>query len=226
MNPFRRIKATLHAQFGELIDSVENHEAVADSLIREVERSAAKARVQLRRVKDDGERLARRVRELDEAKRQWTDRALRIGASDRLRALECMRRLERCDADRKASEEQLVEQRKLEAQLVRDLASIEENLILLRRKRNALASRQSRAEALRFLHSDDLGVLSEIDGIFARWESKVTQYEVGTDGGSPSPADDLETGFVKEEEKGRLEESLDRLLKEKRPETPERTETK
>ena len=214
MNPFRRLKATITAQFGDFLDQIENHEAVADALIREVERSAAKARVQLRRVKDDGERLGRRVRELGEARAQWTDRALRIGDTDRPRALECVRRIERADGDRRAAEEQLGEQRKLEAQLTRDLASIEENLAQLRRKRNALASRQSRAEALRVLQGDDLGILTEIDGIFARWETKVTEYEVsGGAGDGGGEADDLATGFLREEEKVRLEATLDRLLK-------------
>lgn len=213
MNPFRTLRATLSAQFADFIEQIENHEAVADGLIREVERSAAKAKVQLGRVRGDGERLARRMAELEAAKQQWTARALRCGEADRPRALECMSRLERADTDAKACEQQLTEQRKLAGQLGRDLASIEENLAALRRKRNALASREARAETLRILHEGDLGVLSEIDGLFARWETKVTQYELGSSGDALAVDDELASTFSKEEERARLETSLDRLLR-------------
>ena len=67
MHAFRRWTAGLVSRVDWMVSQVENHEALAESAIRDVQRAAARARVQLGRVRQDGSTLRRRRDEEAEA---------------------------------------------------------------------------------------------------------------------------------------------------------------
>ena len=96
-------------------------------------------------------------------------------------------------------------------QLAKDLPAIEERLEQLKRQRNILRTRQSRAEALRSSNLDESGVLNDIDSIIERWEIKVTEVEVGSEHNF-SNSDNFEQEFKDEEDKTSLRASLNELL--------------
>ncbi|NLE01182.1 MAG: hypothetical protein GX640_15040 [Fibrobacter sp.] len=89
MNFFRKLKLTLNANLEGLVDKIENHEAVAESLIREVKKKAAKLRIELNRIRSDSSRLNSRIGELCKDEQLWRERASKTYSTDRPKALEC-----------------------------------------------------------------------------------------------------------------------------------------
>ena len=63
MRTFKRLFATLTAGFDSFIDQVENHEAVAEAVVADVRRQAARLKVQLSRLDQHIDRLGRQRRQ-------------------------------------------------------------------------------------------------------------------------------------------------------------------
>lgn len=213
MNKVKRIAASISSSFDWLIGQVENHEALVDAAIADVNHSGAKAKAQLSRVVADGKSMRKRLVELKDAEEQWRERAKKAAAEDEAKALECVRRLKKVQNEAAQLEEQEREHAKMEKQLRVDLSGIEERLGQLKRQRNLMRTRQTRAEALKSLRSGDSELITEIDDIFERWESKVNEYEslACCNGESVDP---LEEEFVHEEEAKDLRAALSDLLNE------------
>lgn len=211
MNTLKRWTTSVLSSVDWMITQVENHEALVNSAIDEVQRSGARARVQLNRVMQDGRKMRARLEELREKELVWKDRAVKSAALDEARALECMKRNRRTQKEIESLEEQVKEHARIERQLTADLGSIDQRLGQLKTQRNLLKTRQSRAEALRAFQAEDSHIISEIGDIFERWEVKVGEYELQGDcalrGG-----DDFEGEFVSQEEEEELRESLKKLL--------------
>jgi phage shock protein A len=213
MNRVKRFAASIVGSFDWMISQVENHEALIDSALNEVNHAGAKAKAQLARVNQDGKNMRKKLVELHDARDQWRERAQKLGKDNDKRALECVKRLKRTEREIAQLEEQEREHAKIEKQLQQDLAAIEERLVTLRRQRNIMRTRQSRAEALRTIRDNDSQLISEIDDIFERWEVKVNEYELLGSCASNS-SDELEEEFLAKEEEEELRHSLEELLNE------------
>lgn len=211
MSTIRRWTAGLVTSFDSMISQVENHEALVNASIKEVQQAGARAKVQIGRVRTDGQMMRRRLSELKNQEEQWTERALRTAAIDEAKAVQCVKRKKRIEREIAELETQILGHNKLEKQLSSDLALIDDKLTRLRQQRNLLRTRQSRAEALKTLQQDDSGIISEIDDIFERWEIKVAEYEAGAQAPMRG-ADELEQDFATEEEREELKTALQELV--------------
>jgi phage shock protein A len=191
-----------------MIVQVENHEAQVTTAIRELGHLVAKAKVQLRRVRRDGEALrAVRARELD-SRDQWRARAAR--EPDDGRALECLRRARQADRQVARLEARLGEHQRSEQRLCRDVDELEQRLRELIEQRNRMTTRQTRAEAMAVVQAADASLEGGLEEVFDRWDTHVTaaEYESGCGEG---PFEALEQDFQTEEEQRELTEELAEL---------------
>lgn len=212
MNSLRRLTASIISSFEGVVGQLENHEALVTTAIREAEQAAGRAKAQLARVQKDGISMRKRVEELREQADLWEDRAKRIAAQDEAKALECVRRRQQYLTQATKIEEQAADHVKLERQLGADLAMVQEKLGGLRQQRNIMRTRESRAEALRVVHSIDSSTIGEIDDIFDRWEARITACEQHVDTSLPNATDDLSVEFTSKEEEGELRAILSALV--------------
>lgn len=206
MNVVKRWTTSIASSFDWVISQVENHEALITSALREMQSYGSKARVQLDRVKRDGDRMSQRIVELQELEGVWAERALRIEPTDRERAYECLRRRHAATREREHLHNQVREHARMQRQLEDDLKLIDERIAELKRKKNSLSARQYRAEALKAGQWGELGIIGEIDDIFDRWEMKLGQYE-----STVGQHDDFEDEFRREEDRVSLEQELEQL---------------
>lgn len=211
MKTLRRLTTTIVSSFDWMISQVENHDALVDAAIREVQQAGARATVQLKKVRQDGLNMRKRLQDLREAQELWSSRALQTAGVDEKRAIECLRRKKRTELEIASLEEEERQHAKIEKQLGIDLRLVEEKLETLKSQRNLLRTRQSRAEALRAAQGQDSSLIGEIDGILERWESKVGEYEAMTEC-SRDREDDFTHEFVTAEEESALKEELARLI--------------
>lgn len=214
MKSLRRLTASIMASFEGVVGQLENHEALVTASIREAEQAASRARAQLARVQRDGAGLRKRVEELREQAALWEDRAKKSLTIDQERALECVRRRQRAATQAEKFEEQAHSHLKLERQLVADLRIVDDKLIALRQQRNIMRTRESRAEALKLIHSADSSVIGELDDIFDRWEARIVTCEDQSRGITAEDSDGLTEEFESAEEREKLLAILLSLQKE------------
>lgn len=180
MHRVRGWTAGLVSRIDWMVSQVENHESLAASAIREVQQSAARARVQLGRVRRDGEALRCRAAEAHESATTWRDRARECG-DDESRALECLRRGRRAAQRSTELERRLGEHERVEKQLATDVARIDERLSELRERHNVLRTRQSRAHALATVREAGSPTHTNPADLFERWETHVAEREIAGD---------------------------------------------
>jgi phage shock protein A len=192
-----------------MVSRIENHEALAQSAIRGVRQAAARANVQLRRVREDGERQRRRLEELREAEVAWRERARAKAEEDESVALECLRRGKEAARRSAVLARRLAEHERIEAQLAADVAKIDERLTVLEEQRNVLVTRQSRAEALSSVRDAHEPIGADPDEIFGRWETRVAEREY--EGGCFDRGDVFEEEFTRAEEESELRAELAEL---------------
>lgn len=193
-----------------MLTRIENHEALAASAIRDVRLAAARATVQLRRVRADGARLRDELAARRQAEETWRQRAARTAAADREQAIECLRRSKRAAREAAELERRVAEHERVEQQLAGDVAVVEERLSRLEDQRNVLATRQSRAQALSCVQDAQSPCGLDVDEVFGRWETQVAEREYA--GACLPRSDELDARFSEEEECAGLGAELDVLL--------------
>ena len=210
MQRIRLWTASLVSRVDGMVTRIENHESLAASAIRDVRQAAARATVQLRRVRADGSRLRDELAARRDAEQSWKERAARVGDTDRDKAIECLRRSKRANRETVELERRLAEHERIEKQLASDVAVVEDRLSRLEDQRNVLVTRQSRAEALGTVRDAQAPGGFDVDEVFGRWETRVAEREYA--GACLPRGDDLETSFSQEEEGEALGAELDDLL--------------
>ena len=211
MSGIKRLVSSIRANFEWMVNQVENHEALVGSVIQEAQQAQARAKVQLASVRKDGSKMRERLVSLENDERSWSERAIKSAAIDESRAIECLRRKKKASEERTALSKQIEEHAILEKQLNQDLTLIDARIDELKRKRNTLRTRESRADALRAVHSDEAGIVTDLESILERWEVKITQTEIGTES-LTKHGDPLQREFVDEEEQADLRVELAELV--------------
>lgn len=207
MKTIKRWTSTISSSFDWLISQVENHEALVTTAIREMQQAATNANIQLAKVRRDGAVMRERLEQLKLADKQWEERAAAIFDEDSEKALECMRRKKRVCNEIQQLEAGIREHSALESQLSKDLHTIQTRIAELKRKKNALAAREYRAQAVHAGACEDIGIITELDDIFNRWESRISAFEM-----YQSPIDTFEEEFSREEEEQELQAELARVI--------------
>ncbi len=195
-----------------MVRQIENHDALVSAAIRDAKEARARAKVQLKRVRQDGRRMQQRRAELEQSETLWRERAQRVAASDEERGIECVRRMKRAAHERTALGDQVEEHARIEAQLGRDIGRIDQRIEQLVQQRNLLRTRQSRAEALAAAQREDGCRISEVEDVLERWEIKVSRNETDVDC-DLDEQDDLEIELGGEEERAALLEELRALAR-------------
>lgn len=206
MSLFKRLSATLFSRVDQAVSQIENHDAVIDASIRDARRAAARAKVRLARVHNDGERLHTKLNVLREAEMSWTQRARASADNDEDTALECLRR--RRDCQRQATELESILERhaELERRLATEVGDLESRVSEISQQRNLMRTRQSAAEALQSINTIDSSSTIDIEDTFERWEIQITEAELAT--GQADPSDSLERRFLQAEDREALRAEL------------------
>ena len=207
MSVFRRITATLSAQVDRLVGEIENHDAIVESGIRENRRALAKAKVRLARIHEEGERMHRRLDGLVRDVGIWRGRA--AAGEDEERAIECLRRSKSAASQAETLERSLAGHLEVEQRLTREVESVRARVEAMEHRRSLMRSREATADAAARIRESETGTTLDLDETFERWEIRVTEAEL--DGGSASPIDGFESGFIAEEERSALRRELAEL---------------
>lgn len=207
MKRIKRWTASLVSGFDTVINQVENHESVIASSIRELQEAAARTKVKLNRLKRDESTMTKKVADLERTSGLWNERALKLRDSDKPKAIECLRRRKRVDAEIERLRDELPKHASLVNRIGQDVTRLQERIDELKRKKRTFSTRASRAKAIELSKIEDLDTDSDLEAVFDRWEVKLTESELC----AHVAIDSLEEEFCREEEQADLELELERL---------------
>jgi len=212
MKQLRRLTSTIAGSFEWIISQVENHEAIVQSALKEVQEHHAQACVHYKRVVKDGKKIRQTILNHQDNRNLWIDRARqKVSTGEEGKALECVKRVKHLEREMAELEQQACQHHSLEQQLAQDLSIIEKRIQELKRQRNLLRARESRAQALRLTGEHNTDLFQEIDTLFERWDTQVSIYEIR--GGTTSIHEDsLEEEFQLQETEQELRASLAEIL--------------
>lgn len=211
MKTIRRFTSGIVASIDWLSSQVENHEALVNAAVKDVEKATGKARVQFNRVKMDGKKLRETLQELRDKEELWKERAKNTAKNDQEKALVCLKRSKNIQArigDLEVQERKHSSQEKV---LEVELEKLSEHLNKLKSKRNILRIRETQARAFTSLAKEDSLLFEDIDAVFDRWETTISTKELQGDI-NHSEYDSLEEEFEDKEENSELKAELEELI--------------
>lgn len=207
----KRIITSVSAQFDDLVSKVENHEAVAESAIREARQQTAKIQTQLNVISRRYTELESRHQTLQQKIETWKQRAIVSGneTGDREKALRCVQAMKNAQAESEQVLGQIKETSALRAELQMHLQESEQHIVSLQSRKESLVARSAKNNVKKF--ADSAGQESDLNSVFDRWEQNLAADEYFS---SPNycSEDYLDHEFIKEETQDELEGALDELL--------------
>lgn len=206
----RRLCAQLSANIDWIVSICVNHEAQMEASLQAVQERLARASIELRKVREDYTTLCKREAQLAKDVGTWTDRAKRLAADDKTRALECIRRRRLCSDRLQQVRERQQYYGKVLQQLERQIADFREKVEELRRRRNVLRLQTHRSEGEDILLNSSVGSFERAEKILDEWEVRISRL------GDLMPGEDSDAPWEVEmqqnEEQTELEHELELLL--------------
>ncbi|MBN2341262.1 MAG: PspA/IM30 family protein [Deltaproteobacteria bacterium] len=212
MHALKRWSIGIFSKVDEVVAKVENHEALVTAAIRDLKSELVEAKVQMNRVKKDGERMAQEKEAALQNASLWKQRAAQT-LNDDEKALRCLRRSKKEQQSYQTLAARCDSHQQVEARLWASIEELEKKLDALKEKRNVLKTRQTSADALKLAGSGARDFGDDVEEILARWESKIESSEFSYE--LPIDVDDpLASEFTTREEDDELRRELAALRSE------------
>ncbi len=211
MQKVKRWALSVTGWVDHVLAQVENHEATVTAAIGRVRQSAARARVQLKRVERDQRALRDALVREEEAVEAWRRRAK--AAAEEEKAIECLRRHNASKRRAAVLQHRLADHERAHKELSEGVRVLNERLRELGERKNLMRTRQSRAEAVHGMASTS-GPIVELEDVFERWEARVGEIEIASE--LADPVDAFEADIEAEEETEDLRAELEELRNEGR----------
>ncbi|MCB0390127.1 MAG: PspA/IM30 family protein [Bdellovibrionales bacterium] len=211
MSHIKRIITTVTAQFNELVDQVENHQAITESALRKFRADIREAKTQARLLeKESQQALLNKEKALKDVE-TWTQRAKKYANEDRDKALECVKRLKLCEKEVALWGERSQEINKSLSSLKNQLHRVESQYQELRSKQRNYTCREYAAKLKSSAAASNCIDEDCIQDVFDRWDRKIIKNEI--DGELDfSKVDNLSIEIEQEQERIDLEATLDDLV--------------
>lgn len=210
MSRMHRWKMSVTGWVDGVLAQIENHEATVSSAIGRVRQSAARARVQLKRVERDQRQLRASLLEEEAAVEAWRRRAK--DADDEEKALECLRRHKASARRVRGLRHRLDEHERAHQELTEGIRVLNARLAELNERKNLMRTRQSRAEAAHGMVRAG-APMGDLEDVFERWEARVGEIEIAAE--CEEPIDTFEADFDVAEEDAELRVELEELRRER-----------
>ncbi len=209
MNTFFRIFTTVRHQLDNVVSDFENHEALADVALNDLQQLQGQTRLQLHRIRKLIQQHEENIKKQKQQADTWTKRALSLKDNDETAALECMKRLRHCKQSIQSLQKNLDTTRDQESKMQNNLQSIQEQLHQLSSKKHELIARQQQTKIFHQTRSPSQSTQSSANQIINRWEETLISQEDETF--DSVDFDPFNKQFEEEEDMLELKSMLDEL---------------
>lgn len=211
MSIIKRLSTTFVASIDQLVNEIENHDAVIQASLVEMRKKIATAHVRQRQLQRDEQSLHQKIQSLQAQADKWRTRALECGNHDESRALACLQQRKQCQQQAEQLTQERIQYQQAAQVLVQDIARSEQQCNDMAHRHRLLRARQTTAEAASATapggHCQDT-----LQNAFERWEVHIAQADALMPPGSP--VDPLEAEFASAEQHDTLRAELAAMLNE------------
>ena len=177
MRLFKRISSTVLSSVDKVVGEMENHDAVVESMLRDLNKAAIENKVRLKRVNGNGLKLREQLKKLSDDEKRWQERAQGFANEDENKALACLERRQCCQEELSRLQDMLKQHTETEKRLLKQVEVIKKRYIEIDNKRHLLKSRQSLAEANRVVLAVAGYGSVDANDAFDRWEVSIEKSE-------------------------------------------------
>ncbi len=217
MSIFKRLSATVASRVEHLVGEIENHEAVVDATLKDMQHKIAQAKVRLAQVNREKSRLDGKIEELKEKAQHWRTRAIESAQKDEETALKCLGRAKHCDQQCSTLLQSQQQYQATVQKLTDDIDSAQQQLVDTRQKHTLMRARQSTSAALKATTETDQNInQQQLEDTFDRWEVSILETELTNNQSADfthENADTFEQEFIAREEREALSQELATLIK-------------
>ncbi len=206
MSRIQRWKLSMTSWVDGVLSQIENHEGAVNAAIGRVRQATARARVQLRRVERDQQRLRESLAREQRAADRWRTRA--VDAQDEEAAIECLRRHQASERRVEVLGTRLAEHERSQDELREGIGILNGRLAELNERKHVMCTRQSRAEAAHGMAFAG-EPMADLEDLFDRWETRVGEIELASE--LAEPIDAFESHFEQVEEVAELRTELEAI---------------
>ena len=212
MSMFKRITATLTSSIDQVVSEIENHDAVIQATVNDMQKKIVEAKIRLRNARNQTETIKQQVQEQNKQTDLWRKRAVECAERDEEKALQCMSRARDCLKSKEKLNQMLQQYITTVDKLDHDLRTSEQKLSEMKQKQILMRARQSTSQAVNAGSLDHLNVDDDLQASFDRWEMDISRAEMNIE--SMTNPDSIEEEFIHQEQRQALKESLNELLAE------------
>ncbi|KPJ94427.1 MAG: hypothetical protein AMJ53_05285 [Gammaproteobacteria bacterium SG8_11] len=212
MSIFKRLSATLVSRIDRVVGEIENHDAVVQATLNDMRKKVAEAKVRLKQVHREKERLENQILEQQENTKRWRKRAIDCAKTDEAKALECVSRARHCEQQMARLQQSLAQYQQAAEKLAHDIQTSEQRLSEVKQKATLMRARQSTSSALQSTGESKVDNTQLLDDTFDRWEINISEAEMAID--SHDAVDLMEHEFIVSEQEDELRHELATLLAE------------
>ena len=212
MSIFKRLSATLVSRIDRVVGEIENHDAVVQATLNDMRKKVAEAKVRLKQVHREKERLEQQILEQQDNTQRWRKRAIDCAKTDETKALECVSRGRHCEHQVARLQQAVSQYHQAADKLSHDIQTAEQRLSEVKQKATLMRARQSTSSALHSTSESNNDATQQLDDTFDRWEINISQTEMAID--HHDPVDLIEREFIMSEQEDELRHELATLLAE------------
>lgn len=217
MNTVKRLFISIKQQIENVAEDFEDHQALINAAIVELNEVGATAQTQLNRTRNELVGYEKKIKEIETESTLWADRARKLHTEDESKALDCVKRIKALQSQSQRLAEQVDQSIEAERHLLKDLNAINDKRSELKARKDNLSSRQNRTVADQLMAHSENGVVTQADKILDHWENRVVSNEYRTQQTHHAErldtVDPLQHQLEQEEEMESLKNMLDQLTK-------------
>ena len=210
MSLFKRLSATFVSRIDQVVGEIENHEAVIQASLTEMNKKVVGAKVRLTQVRKEGQRIQQQILQQQENAKLWRQRAVNNAKEDEGKALDCLSHARLCEHKTEKLQEARKQYNATADKLAEDIETSEQRLGETKQKLTLMRARHSTNQALSATNKANENAEDLLEESFERWEISIGETELSFN--EMDSSDSLERDFLAKEKQEELRNELASLL--------------
>ena len=211
MSILKRLSTTLISRIDRVVTEIENHDAVIQAALNEMNSKMAKAKIALNQACRERDRIKTELETQQSNVHRWQERAIICAKTDESKALECLRRSHK-SRDRAAMlQKSLDEYTRSIEKMTGNIQSSAQRLNEMKQRLTLMRAKQATSKTDATAHSNCGDAESIVEDTFNRWEMHLNHDDMPLDC-TTDDMDELEHAFITQEQQNDLRSELTALL--------------
>ena len=213
MSILKRLSTTLISRIDRVVAEIENHDAVIQASLDEMNSKLATAKIALNQACRERDRLKTEIEKQRDNMHRWQERAISCAKSDEPKALECLRRSHKNRDQAAILQKSFDEYIRSIEKMAGNIKSGEQRLTEMKQKLTLMRAKQATSKISATTCPPGSETENVLENTFNRWEMYISHNEIPLDCTDDThTVDELEHEFATQEQQNDLRNELASLL--------------